>query len=226
MKGIARILFLLSVVCGFLAFAFLSELPLWKQYQNGDIKQFETMTGADVQDKMLVQGVIDLTDGCIAELEETSTTFGIPTSSKITMRYYAVYMYDDTCIIYATNDEKENKDLEVLASQVHNYYQGVQDADSGLHVDLEKLVPTKTISFDGETRILRDDVREIFREWYEDDEAFAKECETQYMIEHSNYSRFSWILYAGIGSAAGCVILLILAIVAFVKSRRNRSFAY
>lgn len=220
-----RVLGTITMVCLCFAVVFLMDIPQFLKYKKGDIKDFETVAAHELQKGDLVQGVIDYTDGCIAEMETTNKTFGVTTSKETTKRYYAVYMYNENYILYETGNQSQYNTLDRLADECEAYYNALAaiygENGSGDSTELEQ--PVTTLSFTGEVKVMPSDLADIFEEWY--GEGFDTECE-KYVIANADFSRFSWVIYAGAGAAVLGIIMLVITIMAWKKDKRDQSFGY
>ena len=223
----SKFLGVLALVLGCFAVVFLMDTPLFLKYRNGEIKDYNSVQFGELKKGDLVQGTIDDTDGQVAEMEETNTMFGIPTSKRTTSRYYALYTYDDIYVLYETAKESELKQLDKIAEESTAYYTALQEAyeQDGEDADYSAIEPpTATLEFTGEVKEMPDDLKEIFRQWYGD--GFDEDCETDIIISYSNYDRFSWVIYAGAGCAVLAIVMLVLAIAALRKEQRDQQFSY
>ena len=220
---------LLTLLFAVFAVALLTEIPSFVKYKNGDILDFGELKAGSITDDDLIAGVIDVCDGSIAEMEETNTLFGIPTSKRITSRYYAVYSYNGEYFIYETADADECSTLDQLAEETDAFYNAVDkayaDAKNEDDVDLSDIErPVSTLEFTGRAASMSEDLLKIFREWY--GEGFDTDCETAFVIRKCDYNGFRWTLPAMIGCAMLAVIMLLLTLISFFRGRRARSFSY
>ena len=224
---VSKILGTLTLLLGCIAAVFLTDLPKVIRYRRGDIKDFNMVEFGELQKGDLVKGTIDWTDGCIAEEEETNSTFGIETSKRTTGRYYAVYTMNGSYLLYQTGRENEYKKLDQMGDEAEAYYEArtALEESEGEDADVTLLdTPETTMDFTGEVIEMPSDLRPIFEKWY--GEGFEDECETDIVIRTSNFDRFSWVIYAGAGCAAGALLMLVLTIMAFVKEKRNQQYGY
>ena len=168
MKG-SKIFGTLTIILGCAAVLFLSETPKVIKYKNGDIKDFSSVAYGELKKGDLVQGTIDITDGCFAEMEETNTTFGIPTSKRTSAQYYACYTCNDFYVVYQTGNSGQINTLDKMADETEAYYTEYQmlAEDAGENADFSQIhQPTTTLDFTGEVENMSSDLRNIFREWY------------------------------------------------------------
>lgn len=216
-----------ALVFACFAFAFLTELPRFLKYQNGDIKDFETVGAGELQKGDLVQGTIDFTEGCIATMETSNTTFGITTSKRTSSQYYAVYMYNNNCILYETSNSAQYATLDRMGEEYIRYLESYDEAftEDGDIDTTNVIVPETTMEFTGVVNGMSSDLEAIFREWYGDDAAYAAEAESV-IITYSDFSRFAGMIYAGIGCAVLAVVMLVLTIVVWRKSKQEQQFSY
>lgn len=222
-----RVLGTLTLVLACLALAFLTDLPQFLKYKKGDIKDFETVAAGELKKGDLVQGTIDLTEGCIAEMETTNKTMGITTSKRTSSQYYAVYMYNDQCILYETGNSSQWSTLDRMADEYIDYLTSYDEvfSETGSNDISDVTLPVTTMDFTGEVVEMSSDLEAIFREWYGDDAAYAQEAESV-VIKYSDYSRFSWIIYVGIGAAAAAIAMLIVTIITWRREKNNQQFSY
>ena len=220
-----RVLGTITMVCLCFAVVFLMDIPQFLKYKKGDIKDFETVAAHELQKGDLVQGVIDYTDGCIAEMETSNKTFGVTTSKETTKRYYAVYMYNENYILYETGNQSQYNTLDKLADECEAYYNSLAEiyGENGSGDAADLIQPSTTLSFTGEVKVMPSDLVDIFEEWY--GEGFDTECE-KFMISHADFSRFSWVIYAGAGAGVLGIIMLVITIMAWKKDKRDQSFGY
>lgn len=215
----------LTVLLLCIGIGLLTELPHLIRYQKGDILEFETVSAGELKKGDLVQGEIDITDGCIATNEQTNTTFGIETSRHTASRYYAVYMYNGMYILYETGREEQYELLDRLADEWEEYYQALDAADEAEDAQQESeridiSAPTETLAFTGMVKTVPDDLLAIFRKWY--GEGFDDNCETV-MITYSDFGSFLRFVIIG----AVCVLLGIgCLILTLVTRRREKQFSY
>ncbi len=223
MNGFVKVFGVLSLVCLGVALSLTSDLPRYLKYQKGDIKEYETVAAGELKAGDLVQGEIDFCDGCIAEYEETSTTFGIETSKRTTSQYYAVYMYNDRYIIYQTSNQEHYNTLNKLTGECEQYYESlgeVLNENGELVGDAEEIYqPTTTLAFTAIVKELPNDLEGIFREWY--GEGFDQECETL-MMTYLNFDSLLRKVLIDIGAAVLGIVFLVLTIVSWRKSKRFR----
>lgn len=216
-----------ALVLACFALAFLSDMPKFLKYQKGDIKDFDTVAAGELQQGDLVQGTIDFTEGCIASMETSNKTFGITTSTRTSSQYYAVYMYNNQCILYETGNSSQYGILDRMGEEYIRYIESYDEVFSeGGSMDAADVeVPATTMEFTGVVNSMSSDLEEIFREWYGDDAAYAAEAESV-IITYTDFSRFAGIVYAGIGCAVLAVVMLVLTILTWRKSKREQQFSY
>lgn len=218
-----KFLGVITLICICFGIALLTDLPKFLKYQKGDIKDFDSVAAGELKKGDLVQGTIDITDGCIAENEQTNKTMGIETSKRTTSRYYAVYMYNDMYILYETGNKEQYETLDKLADECEAYYDSLNAAydEEGEDVDLSKVkAPETTMEFTAVVNEMPDDLTAIFREWY--GEGFENDCETV-MLTYSDFS--SYLRFVIIG--AGCVLLgIIFLVLTIISWRKGKQFSY
>ena len=228
MKG-SKIFGTLTIILGCAAVLFLSETPKVIKYKNGDIKDFSSVAYGELKKGDLVQGTIDITDGCFAEMEETNTTFGIPTSKRTSAQYYACYTCNDFYVVYQTGNSGQINTLDKMADETEAYYTEYQmlAEDAGENADFSQIhQPTTTLDFTGEVENMSSDLRNIFREWYGEGFNEPNAVEQTIVIRYSKFDRFSWVLYAGIGCAAAAILMLVLTIRSFIRQKRDQQYGY
>lgn len=210
---------LLGLCCGI---GTMTYLPQYLKYQKGDIKDFETVAAGELQDGDLVQGVIDFTDGCIAQNEETKSTFGIETSKRTASQYYAVYMYNDQYILYETSNQAQYHTLETLANECEMYYESLEEVyGEGGSENAEDLIqPTTTLEFTAVAKKMPNDLSAIFREWY--GEGFEQDCETV-MLRNTDFSSLLRNVLIGAGLLVLGVVFMIITIISW---RKSKQFSY
>lgn len=202
-----------ALVCLCFAFVFLTDLPQFLKYKKGDIKEFETVAEHELKKGDLVQGVIDFTDGYIAEMETTNKTFGVTTSKETTSRYYAVSMYNGNYILYETGNDSQYTKLDRLADECQEFYESMGEN----YDDFSNLVrPTTTLEFTGVVKSIPSDLSDIFEEWY--GEGFDTECE-KFMITNSNFTRLGGLVIVGVICAVLGIALLVLTVIAWRKEK-------
>ena len=175
----------------------------------------------------LVQGTIDLTEGSIAEEEETRTFLGTETSKRTACRFYALYTDNGNYVLYQTGSEYECSQLDRIADEYRKLDEAVEalEKSDGEDADFSGLPePETTLDFTGEVIQMPDDLLPIFRKWY--GEGFENACEDSVIIRTSDFYRFSWIVQTAIGCAAGVLLMLVLTVLAFVKEKRNQQYGY
>ena len=228
MKG-SKIFGTLTILFGCAGVLFLSELPKVMKYRAGDIKDFSEITCGELKKGDLVQGTIDITDGCIAEMEETNTTFGIETSKRTSARYYACYTCSDFYVLYQTGNEGQFSILDKMADESEAYstaYKMLAE-DEGTDADFSKIPPPETtLDFTAEVEAMPSDLLPIFRNWYGEGFDEPDECEQGIVIRYSRFDRFEWVVYAGIGCAAAAVLMLVLTIRSFIRQKRDQQYGY
>lgn len=228
MKG-SKIFGTLAIVFGCAAVLFLSETPKVIKYKNGDIKDFSSVAYGELKKGDLVQGTIDITDGCIAEMEETNTTFGIETSKRTAARYYACYTCNDFYVLYSTGNSGQMNTLDKMADETEAYYKEYQmlAEDEGEDADFTQIPqPSTTLDFTAEVEKMPSDLLPIFRDWYGEGFDAPNEVEQDIVIKYSKFDRFSWVLYAGIGCAAAAILMLVLTIRSFIRQKRDQQYGY
>ncbi|MCQ2416717.1 MAG: hypothetical protein MJ071_02775 [Oscillospiraceae bacterium] len=199
---------------------FLADIPNYMKYKKGDIKDFNTVEASELKKGDLVQGVIDMTYGCVADYEETETVLGIQTSKEVTKQYYSVVMDCGKEVIYETGNSEQLNSLELLTKQCEDYFEAVNEAYENYdefrddEPDLEMIeYPTKQIEFTGQVVDMNSELLGIVKEWYNDDEDFNANCASDIVIRYSEFSRFTWVVYAGIGAGVLAIVMLVLWIV-------------
>ena len=217
-----KFLGILTIICFCFGAALLTDLPKFLKYQKGDIKDYATVQAGELKKGDLVQGTIDITEGAIAENEETNSTFGIETSKRTTSQYYAVYMYNGNYILYQTGNQEQYQTLDKLAKECEVYFDSLDavygEEGSG---DASGIVqPQTTMDFTAVVDEIPDDLSAIFREWY--GEGFDQECETV-MLTYADFSRFLRMIIVGAVSAVLGIVFLVLTIVSW---RKSKQFSY
>lgn len=224
--GKVRFLGVLTMIALVFGVVFLMDLPTFLKYKKGEVKSFDELMPNELNVGDLVSGTIDFTDGSFAEMEETNTTFGIETSRRTTKQYYAVYMYNDMYVAYETGNAEQIEKLDQLTDECRKYYESIEEAyakDEDSPDFSGIFQPETVVEFSGKVEQLPADLDGLFREWY--GEGYDKEVE-KVLITYSDFSRFSWIVYAGIGCAALGIILLIVTIIVWRKEKGEQSYSY
>lgn len=223
--GKNRVLATITMVCICFAVVFLMDVPTFLKYKRGDIKDFETVAAHELKKGDLVQGVIDFTDGCIAEMETSNKTFGITTSKETTSRYYAVYMYNEDYILYETGNKSEYATLDRMGEESEAYYNSLMEiyGEDGSGDTTNLLKPSTELPFTGVVKSMPTDLANIFSEWY--GEGYESDCE-ELVIVRSDFTRFSWTVYAGIGAALLGIVMLVITIISWRKEKNAQNFAY
>ena len=225
----SRLFGTLTILFGCAAAIFLADTPKVFKYKAGDIKDFNSVAYGELQKGDLVQGTIDITEGCIAEMNETKTTMGIKTSSRTSAWYYACYTCGEFYVLYETGNSTQQGILEKMADETEAYLQERQIMleDEGEDADFSSIPgPQTTLQFTGEVASMPSDLLPIFREWYGEGFDEPEACEQGIVIQNSNYGRFSWVLYAGIGCAVAALLMLVLTIRSFIQRKRNQQYGY
>jgi len=224
--GKVRFLGVAAMVALIFGVVFLTNIPQFLKYTKGDIKNFEELEQNELNIGDLVQGTIDFTDGSFAEMEETNTTFGIETSKRTTKQYYAVYMYNDMYVAYETGNAEQIAQLEKLAQECQQYYDGIDQAISKDqdNPDFSGVVTPETeIKFEGTVKELPSDLDGLFREWY--GEGYDTDVE-KVLITRADFGRMRYLIYFGIGAAVLGIILLIVTVIVWRKEKTETSYSY
>ena len=227
LRGKIRIFATITLLLGCIGAGLLTELPKYLKYKKGDIKDFSAVQAGELKKGDLVQGTIDFTEGCIAEMETSNKTFGVTTSKKTTSQYYAVYMDNDQCILYETGDQSEWTKLDKMGQEYLDYLDSYDEvfSESGSNDPADVTIPTTTMEFTASVRDMPTDLEGIFREWYSDDQAYAKEAE-QVVLVRADFSRFGSSIIIGIVCAALAVVMLIVTVISLINSKKNQQFSY
>lgn len=227
MKGKTRIFAIITLLLGCVGLGLLTELPKYLKYKKGDIKDFSAVQAGELKAGDLVQGTIDFTEGCIAEMETSNKTFGITTSKKTTSQYYAVYMDNDQCIIYETGNAAEWDTLDKMANEYIAYCNSYDEvfSETGSNDPSDVTIPTTTMDFTGSVKAMPTDLEAIFREWYGDNAAYAKEAE-QVVITRADFTRFGSSMLIGIVCTALAVVMLIVTIISLIGGKKAQQFSY
>ena len=224
--GKVRFLGVAALVALIFGVVFLTNIPQFLKYTKGDIKKFEELEQNELNIGDLVQGTIDFTDGSFAEMEETNTTFGIETSKRTTKQYYAIYMYNEKYVAYETGNAEEITQLEKLADECQQYYDGIDQAISKDqdNPDFSGVVTPETeIKFEGTVKELPSDLDGFFREWY--GEGYDEDVE-KVLITRADFGRMRYLIYFGIGAAVLGIILLVVTVIVWRKEKTETSFSY
>ena len=222
---LSKVLGTLTLLTGCAASLFFLDVPKVIRYRNGNIRDYNAIALHDLKKGDLVRGTIDLTDGFIAEEEETKTSFGIETSKHTTGRFYALYTDNGDYVLFQTGKTYECNQLDQIAEEYYQHEQAAMELEEsdGEEADYSKLPQMETtLDFTGEVIQMPSDLLPIFQEWY--GEGFEDACESDVIIRTSDFRRFSWVLYAAIGCAAGALMMLGFTIFVFVKEKRNQQY--
>ncbi len=219
---LTRFFGIIAVFCIAIAIAMFTDLPLYKAYKAGDIKDFNEVEAGGLQNGDLVRGTADMNFGACAE--EYSTTFGIRTSKKSSKLYYVLWMDNNQLILYETANADEFDTLDKQAEETSVFLDSQDDAaESGDDADI--ILPNTTLEIEGSVMSIPSSIEGYFREWYDDDQSFDENTEAV-MIRKRDFSKLSWIPYIGIAAGAAGVVMLVLTIVFFVKAKRAQRYGY
>ena len=203
---------MIALLCLCLGGAMLATLPLCISYLKGSIWEFEDVEAGELKDGDLVHGVIDITDGCIAENEQTNTTFGIETSKRTTSLYYSIVAYNDQYMLYQTGRQAEYDTLDALADECDRYYSD-EDADAE--------EPQSFLEFTAVVRDMPNDLCEIVQECYGDDY-------TQYwesvMLVSADFTSYPRTVLIGAVCVLTGIVFLIITIISWRKSKKQYSY--
>lgn len=204
---------IIALVLGIMAVTFLMDIPTFMKIKRGQIKDFNSVAAGELQKGDAVSGTIDMAFGPVAE--EYSTTYGVRTSDKSSKLYYALWMDNDQFVLYETGSNDEYTTLDRIVAETENYFDSLDEADeTGDITDL--MPPTTTLQLEGRVTNLSGEIKDLFEEWY--GEGFETECEPV-MITHVVFDRFGTMIYAGLGCALLCVVMLVVTFIAWRKSR-------
>jgi len=212
----------ITLILACLAVVLLLDIPKFLKYQTGDIKS--------INDSDLTLDKGDLVDGTVEycwgwAVEQYDTTFGIRTSSNSTLRYYALELDKGTLLLYETGSSGDYSKLDQITTQTGTYYESLYDYLDG-KIDLEEVsLPTSTLDIQGVVKTMPSDVRNLFKEWYEDDANFDADTEI-YMITRSSFDRLFISLIIGAVAAVLAIVFLIVTIVTHKKEKYNQQFGY
>ncbi len=222
---LSQVLGTLTILTGCISALFFADVPKVIKYNKGDIRNYNTIALHELKKGDLVQGTICLTDGYIAEEEETKKSFGVETSRNTTARFYALYTDNGNYVLYQTGSEYECKRLDQIVDEYLQYEEAVEalEESDGEEADYSGLaVPETALDFTGEVVQMPSDLLPIFQNWY--GEGFEEVCEGDVIIRTSNFGRFSWVMYAAFGCAAGALVMLALTIFAHIREKRNQQY--
>ncbi|MBR3267697.1 MAG: hypothetical protein IKI58_03065 [Oscillospiraceae bacterium] len=217
-----RVCLILTIVFAVLSVALLAaDLPAWQKYRKGDIKDFNTVAAGELKEGDLVKGYIEVTEGSIAERQETKKHFGITTSKSTTMQYYAVYMDNGQCILYGTSKSDEYAQLDKLGRD-WTYFFKMMDVNPEELTESDR--PTARIPFTARVNKMSKDLNSIFSSWW--GENYNTECETNVIMTYARFEGFQTTVFIGFGLAAGAVLMLILFIVTVIKGKKAPQYTY
>lgn len=227
MRGKTRIFAIITLLLACVGFGLLTDMPSYLKYKKGEIKDFALVQPGELKTGDLVQGEIEFTEGSIAEMETSNKTFGVTTSKETTSQYYAVYMVNDQCIIYETGNKEQWNTLDRMAKEYMQYIQSYNEvfSESGSNNSSDVELPTTTMTFTGKVKEMPTDLEKIFREWYGDDAAYAKEAESV-VISNMAFDNLGKLMLVGIGCAALAVVMLIVTVISLIGGKKNSQFSY
>ncbi|MBQ8922088.1 MAG: hypothetical protein IJ060_08010 [Oscillospiraceae bacterium] len=210
-----------ALVMAVFAIALLTDFPKWYKYRKGDVKNFNEISSAELNEGDLVKGHIYVTYGAAVERQETKKRFGITTSKSTTMKYYCVLTTDKQCILYSTNKSDEYALLDRYANDLEAFYTKLNgDPDSLTEND----VPVLELPFEAVVQKLPKDVNNLFAEWYED--GYEEDCNSKVYLSRANFDGYQTTVFIGFGLAGGAVILLVLFIFFTVKGKKGAQYGY
>lgn len=210
-KKIFGILTLIAVCA---AIVFLTNIPQYLKFKNGDIKDFDSVAAGELQKGDLVRGTIDMTLGPCAE--EYTTNYGVRTSSKSNKLYYVVWMNNDNFILYETGNESEYSTLDRLTDETNAYFDSLSAADeSGDMADLE--LPSTTLTLEGVVKETPSSIEDLFREWWDDDSDYESRTE-RVMVSRAQFDRFGTVVISGIVAA---VLAVVFGILFFITRKKG-----
>lgn len=211
----------LALVFACLGIAMLMVTPKYLKYKSGKVK--------NLNDENLVLEKGDLVEGTVEycwgwAVEEYETKFGIRTSSDSSRRFYAIELDKGTLVLYSTASSSDFSTLDRITEETGDFYESAYDyADSG---DLDDLVlPTTTLQIQGTVSSMESDVRDLFKEWYDDDQYFDSDTETL-VITHSAFDRLFLSVIIGAAGVVLAILFLIIMLVSRKKEKYNEQFGY
>lgn len=213
--GLSIVFLILALILAAFASVFLLRLPVWIQYRRGDIKDYNLAQPRSLQAGDLVQGTVDMNLGSCAEEYITKTAFGVQTSDKSRARYYVLWLDCGTIMLYEAVNEDEYAALDEMARQTDAYFASLNTAGDAPDVAL----PQTTLKITGQVREIPEQVLSYFREWY-GDEHFEDIAEP-YMISALSFDGLGISVLIGLGLAALCITMLVLAIVLRSKAGKE-----
>lgn len=215
-----KICLIATFVCLVLSIALLTQLPSWLKWKKGDIKDFNAVKAGELESGDLVRGTIYMTEGAIAEREESHKTFGITTSKSTTMQYYTVYMENEQYILYGTGKKEDYTVLERLADGWEKVLEKQKNNEEIAQSD----IPSESLTFEGEVRSMPNDLEDIFRKWYGD--GFTTNCETAVYVARTDFSSYNMTVFIGFGFAGATIILAVVTVILYIKGRKPAKYGY
>lgn len=218
MKSFKALLYVL-VVLGVLSVVFLLDIPTFMKIKRGQIKNYNSMESGSLEKGDPVSGTVDMAIGSCAEQYETK--FGIRTSKDSSLQYFVLWMENDQLILYETGSKDEYNKLEKISDETADYLNSLSEADESGDAD-DIVLPTTTLEIEGVAKEVPDEIWGYFEEYYEDvfgDGKFSAYAEPL-MISRRAFSQFTGIVIAGLVCAVLFVIVGIVTLVLWRKSKR------
>ena len=224
MSKAVKTLIMIALVCVFVAIGMLTRIPAYLSVKNSKTVNFNEAEAHSLKKGDMVEGTIDYALGAIAE--EYETNFGFRTSSDSTKLYYVLWMDNDNFVIYETASSTEYDILDKITDETYSYLESAANyGQSGSVDDMDP--PVTTLQLEGTVRKMSSEVKDIFKEWYDenfDDGAFDTYCEPL-MISHTEFDNLLLFIYIGIFALALAVLFGIIAIIVWRKEK-NAMYGY
>lgn len=209
------------------AVLFSASLRPFLQIQRNEIGSLQALTPKILREGDLTEGVLDNTDGCIAEQTVRNTVYGFSASAHPVSRYYVFSRPDGKLMLYETGRQEEYEQLDRLAEACEQYHAALLETveKDGRKADLRAVTkPAVTFQASGIIRSMPEDVRRIFSEWYGEAYMgrFSEACETVYLIAQTDYSAVRKKAFVCAACAAAACILIAAAGILYCREKRNQ----
>ena len=214
-SGIPAVL-ALPAVCA--AIWFSSSLRPFLQIQQHKTVSLQSLSTQSLRAGDYTEGVLDNTDGFIAEQTVQNTVFGFSSAEHSVNRFYVFALPDGTLMVYETGDQQEYDQLDRLADSCEQYQAVLLETAEreGAKADLPAVKkPEQNVQTTAIVRSMPKKLRNIFSEWYGKVYTghFSASCETGYMLVQTDEAAIRRdACISGICAVLSCILLAAAAV--------------
>ena len=223
----AGIFAVLALPAACTAILFSSSLRPFLQLQRNETDSLQTFSSQQIIAGDLAQGIIDNTDGFIAEQTVRNTVYGFSLQEHSVNRYYVFALPDGKLMLYETGRQQDYEQLSRLADACETYHDALLKTAErdGRKADLIAVKkPELTVQVTGVIRKMPVKVRNIFSNWYGKAYTgrFSEACETAYLLVQTDASAIHKnACISGLCAVLTCILLAAAGIL-HRREKRNQ----